>query len=109
MVRATAVIGSNGVPADAALAPGTVRARPRGGAAGRHRQSHPRRLAGGTVTPLGCRYPVSTLSRHRLLGFASRRPLRVFVNGRRRRGDPRLIRSPAAVSRWQWAAASAPP
>ena len=79
----------------------------------------PSRVAGGVVTPLGCRYPVSTidptgviyatagsastladvfriwhqpLSRHRLLGFASRRPLRVFVNGHRRLGDPRLIR-----------------
>jgi hypothetical protein len=79
----------------------------------------PSRAAGGVVTPLGCRYPVSTidptgviyatagsastladvfriwhqpLSRHRLLGFASRRPLRVFVNGHRRLGDPRLIR-----------------
>jgi hypothetical protein len=79
----------------------------------------PLRLAGGAVTPLGCRYPVSTvdptgviyatagsastladvfriwhqpLSRHNLLGFTSRRPLRVFVNGRRRTGDPRLIR-----------------
>jgi hypothetical protein len=78
----------------------------------------PLRRAGATVTPIGCRYPLSTvdptgvihttpervytlgdafriwhqpLGRRRLLSFRSAAPVRVFVNGRRWR------RAPAAV------------
>jgi hypothetical protein len=78
----------------------------------------PFREADGTVTPLGCTYPFFTidptgvvevtaggpstladvfriwgqpLTRHRLLGFRSRRPLTAFVDGRRWHGDPRRI------------------
>jgi hypothetical protein len=78
----------------------------------------PFREADGIVTPLGCSYPFFTidptgvidvtaempstladvfriwcqpLTRHRLLGFRSRRPLTAFVDGRRWRGDPRRI------------------
>jgi hypothetical protein len=78
----------------------------------------PLRTADGTVTPLGCSYPFFTidptgvvhvtaaapstladvfriwhqpLTRHRLLGFRSRRPLTAFVNGRRWHGDPGRI------------------
>jgi hypothetical protein len=74
--------------------------------------------ADGVVTPLGCSYPFFTLdptgvinitagtpstladvfriwhqplTRHRLLGFRSRRPLTAFVDGRRWHGDPGRI------------------
>jgi hypothetical protein len=74
--------------------------------------------ADGFVTPHGCSYPFFTvdptgvvhvtaetpstlvdvfriwgqpLTRHRLLGFRSRSSLAAFVDGRRWRGDPRLI------------------
>ena len=72
----------------------------------------------GTVQPRGCSYPLRTrtptgivevrsgakptlgdffslwgqpLTRHRLAGFRSARPLLAFVGGRRWRGDPRTI------------------
>jgi hypothetical protein len=78
----------------------------------------PLRSADGFVTPLGCSYPFFTLdptgvihvtagtastladvfriwhqplTRHRLLGFGSRRPLTAFVDGRRWHGDPGRI------------------
>jgi hypothetical protein len=78
----------------------------------------PFREQDGFVTALGCSYPLRTidptgviyvtagtastladvfrvwrqpLTRHRLLGFRSRRPLRAFVDGRRWHGDPRRI------------------
>ncbi len=78
----------------------------------------PFREADGIVTALGCSYPLRTtdptgviqvtagasftladvfriwrqpITRHRLLGFRSPRPLRAFVDGHRWRGDPGLI------------------